>query len=205
MKKIVGLVLILAGLALGFFGLPSLMKGNSPAALLSNLQSGNNKAVTEKLSNIASNSVIEYDYTNAVKLKSSEKFMKKISIPFTDKNIVMIYDGKMKIGADVSELDAKVDKDVSGNINSVTIKLPKVEITSNEINRQSISFPVEKATILNRVKNSDYDELEKTAKEKIENTVKSSSVMTEAEQALKDNISGYLRGLYGEDVEVVFN
>ena len=204
MKKIVGLVLILAGLALGFFGLPSIMNGGSPADLLSNLQNGNDKEVTEKLSNIASNSVIQYDYTNAVKLKSSEKFMEKISIPFTSKDIVMIYDGKMKIGADISEVEAKVDKSATGDINGVTVTLPKVEITSNEINRQSIAFPVEKSTILNRVKNSDYDELEKTAKEKIENSVKSSAVMTQAEQALKDNITGYLRGLYGEDVEVIF-
>ena len=28
--------------------------------------------------------------------------------------------------------------------------------------------------------------------------------MTQAEQALKDNITGYLHGLYGEDVEVIF-
>ena len=77
MKKIVGLVLILAGLVLGFFGLPSILNNDSPAALLSKLQSGNDKAVTEKLSNIASNSVIEYDYTNAVKLNSTEKLFKK--------------------------------------------------------------------------------------------------------------------------------
>lgn len=204
MKKIVGLVLILAGLALGFFGLPSLFNGGSPTELLSNLQKGNDKAVTEKLSNIASNSVIEYDYTNAVKLNSNEKFMKKITIPFTSKNIVMIYDGKMKIGADISEIEAKVDKGATGNINGITVTLPEVKINSNEIDRKSISFPVEKATILNGLKNSDYDELESTAKEKIEASVSASSVMTQAEQALKDNITGYIHGLYGEDVEVVF-
>ena len=205
MKKIVGLVLILAGLVLGFFGLPSILNNDSPAALLSKLQSGNDKAVTEKLSNIASNSVIEYDYTNAVKLNSTEKLFKKVSIPFTSKKVVMIYDGKMKIGAEISEVEAKVDKGTDGTVSSVSIVLPEVEITSNEIDRNSIAFPVEKSGLLNGIKNSDYDELEKTAKEKIENSVKASSVMTQAEQALKDNITGYLHGLYGEDVEVVFN
>ena len=205
MKKIVGLALILAGLVLGFFGLPSILNNNSPAALLSKLQSGNEKAVTEKLSNIASNSVVQYDYTNAVTLNSTEKLFKKVSIPFTSKKVVMIYNGKMKIGADISEVEAKVDKDSSGKVNNIAIVLPKVDITSNEIDRKSISFPVEKSGLLNGVKNSDYDELEKTAKDKIESSVKASSVMTQAEQTLKDNITGYLHGLYGEDVEVVFN
>ncbi len=50
---------------------------------------------------------------------------------------------------------------------------------------------------------SDYDEAEKEGRSEIEKAVKSSSAITEAEQNLKDSISGFLQGLYGEDVEIV--
>jgi hypothetical protein len=88
MKKIVGLVLILAGLALGFFGLPSLLKGGSPDEILNSLQGGKDEAIVEKITNIAENSVIEYDYTNAAVFESNEKLFEKIKIPFAKKKIL---------------------------------------------------------------------------------------------------------------------
>ena len=137
-------------------------------------------------------------------MSDKEKLFKKISVPFGSKNIVMTYDGKMKIGADVSEINAEVGKDAEGNVETVAITLPDVEITSNEIDRDSIDFPVEKGTIINKLKNSDYDELETKAEAEIEKSVKESNVMKEAQAELQATLKGYIQGLYGEDVEVSF-
>jgi hypothetical protein len=116
----------------------------------------------------------------------------------------MKYDGKMKIGADMSGIEAEAEKDASGNVKSVSVTIPEIVITSNEVDRDSITFPVEKSTIINKIKSSDYDDLETNAREKIEKAVKASNTMDQAEEKLKENITGYLHGLYGKDVEVTF-
>lgn len=203
MKKIVGLVLILAGLVIGFFGIPSIVNNSSPEAILSSLKSGNEKAVTEKVSEIAEASTVQYEYSNAVKLSDKDTFIKKIKLPFAAKTIVMMYDGVMKLGADASKMEVSVDKGVTGEIKHVTVTCPPIEITSHEIYRDSIQLIV-KDSIIKQQKASDYDELDKKGRKEIEKAVKESSAMNEAEQYLKDSISGFLVGLYGEDVEIEF-
>lgn len=203
MKKLVGLALILAGLVLGLFGLPMMMNGGSPNNILDNLRNNEN-TVTEKLTDIAEASVLEYDYSNAIVLNDYKKIFKtKIKIPFTGKKLVVTYDGKMKLGADVSKLEISIDKK-GGKVSSVEITMPEIVITSHEIDRSSMAFPIEKSSLINSIKTADLDEIEQKAKDEIEKDVKGSSVMKEAEQEFKESVTGYLTALYGEEVEVVF-
>ena len=203
MQKIVGLALILAGLIIGFFGIPSIVNNNSPDAILNNLKSGNEKAVTEKVSEIAETSTVQYEYSNAVNLSENDLFINPLKLPFATKTIVMMYDGVMKLGADASKMEVSIDKGTSGNVKSITVKCPPVEITSHEIDRDSIQI-IAKDTIFKQQKASDYDEAEKKGRSEIEKAVKTSGAMKEAEQYLKDSISGFLLGLYGEDVAIKF-
>ena len=140
MKKIVGLALILAGLVIGFFGIPSIVNNNSPEAILDGLKNGNEKAVTEKISEIAEASTVQYEYSNAVKLSDKDTFIKKIKLPFAAKTIVMMYDGVMKLGADASKMEVSIDKGTNGDVKSITVTCPPVKITSHEIDRDSIQI-----------------------------------------------------------------
>lgn len=203
MKKIIGIVFIIAGLAIGYFCIPSMSK-DSPAEILENLKSGNEEAITEELSTIAEASVLEYDYTNAASWNENEQFLKKVNIPFTSNVLVMMYDGKIKIGADVSQLGVEVTKNGEGDVQKVEVSVPDVQITSHEIDRDSIEFPVEKSSPLNKLKNKEIDELEETARSEMEENVEKNGTMDEAEKELKKSITGYLQGLYGENVEVNF-
>jgi len=65
MKKILGLVLIICGLALGFFGIPSVIGNSTFDDMISKAKSGDEGAVTEKLSYIAELSVLDFKYSNA--------------------------------------------------------------------------------------------------------------------------------------------
>ena len=129
---------------------------------------------------------------------------KDIKIPLSEKEIVMIYDGKLKIGADVSKIKAEVDKGVTGEVKAVKVTLPEVKITSSEINRDTIKFSKESNGILNSIDNSDYDNLENKGKTEIEKTVKKSEVMNTAKLELEKTIKGYIKALYGNDVDVSF-
>lgn len=203
MKKILFVIIMIVGLGIGFVGIPSIA-GSSFDAVASKLQSGDEKAVTQKIQEIAEMNVVEYDYTNAVNLDDDAKLKKKLSLPFTSKEVVMTYDGIMKIGADMSQIEVNVDKSDNGNVNSVTITIPELEITSNEIDRDSMSFPVEKGSLINKITTEDYDELEKKAYSEIEKFVKKSGTLENARTEMEEVLTGYVKGLFGEDVEVYF-
>ena len=203
MKKILAIILIIVGLGFGYFVLPSMLSGTI-GSILDGINNGDEAAITEKISDVAEESVLEYNYTNAVKLKDARKMFKDIKIPLSEKEIVMIYDGKLKIGADVSKIKAEVDKGATGEVKAVKVTLPEVKITSSEINRDTIKFSKESNGILNSIDNSDYDNLENKGKTEMEKTVKKSEVMNTAKLELEKTIKGYIKALYGNDVDVSF-
>ena len=163
MKKILGLVLIICGLGLGFFGIPSVIGNNSIDDMISRVKSGDEGAVTEKLSYIAELSVLDFKYSNATSITDKleiENFKKKINIPFTKKQIVMTYDGDIKLGVDADKITVNINKGSGGAVDEVTVGLPPIKITSNNIDRDSISYPLEKNNILNNIKSDDYAKME---------------------------------------------
>ena len=207
MKKLLGLVLIVAGLGIGFFGIPSVLGNVSFNEAVSKLKSGDDGAVTEKVSYIAELSVLDFKYTNATSITDSHKieaFSKKVNLPFTKKAIVMVYDGDIKIGVDADEITVEVDKGSGDKVTAVTVGLPPMKITSNDIDRDSIRYPLEKNNILNNIETEDYAKMEEDGKEKMAKAVESNGAMDRAREELKTTITGYLTALYGEDVKITF-
>lgn len=207
MKKLLGLVLIVAGLGIGFFGIPSVLGNVSFNEAVSKLKSGDDGAVTEKVSYIAELSVLDFKYTNATSITDSHKieaFSKKVNLPFTKKAIVMVYDGDIKIGVDADEITVEVDKGSGDKVTAVTVGLPPMKITSNDIDRDSIRYPLEKNNILNNIETEDYAKMEEDGKEKMAKAVESNGAMDRAREELKTTITGYLTALYGDDVKITF-
>lgn len=207
MKKLLGLVLIIAGLGIGFFGIPSVLGNTSFDEAVSKLKSGDSGAVTEKVSYIAELSVLDFKYTNATSITDKNEikaFSKKVKVPFTKKAIVMVYNGEIKIGVDADEITVEVDKGSDDKVTAVTVGLPPMKITSNDIDRDSIKYPLEKNNILNNIKTEDYAKMEKDGKAKMAKAVESNGAMDRAREELKTTITGYLTALYGDNVEITF-
>jgi len=207
MKKLLGLVLIIAGLGIGFFGIPSVLGNTSFDEAVSKLKSGDNGAVTEKVSYIAELSVLDFKYTNATSITDKNEikaFSKKVKVPFTKKAIVMVYNGEIKIGVDADEITVEVDKGSDDKVTAVTVGLPPMKITSNDIDRDSIRYPLEKNNILNNIKTEDYAKMENDGKKKMAKAVESNGAMDRAREELKATITGYLTALYGDNVEITF-
>ena len=207
MKKLLGLGLIIAGLGIGFFGIPSVLGNTSFDEAVSKLKSGDSGAVTEKVSYIAELSVLDFKYTNATSITDKNEikaFSKKVKVPFTKKAIVMVYNGEIKIGVDADEITVEVDKGSDDKVTAVTVGLPPMKITSNDIDRDSIKYPLEKNNILNNIKTEDYAKMEKDGKAKMAKAVESNGAMDRAREELKTTITGYLTALYGDNVEITF-
>ena len=207
MKKLLGLVLIICGLGIGFFGIPSVIGNNAWNDVISNVKSGDEGAVTEKLSDIAELSVLDFKYSNATSITDSreiDNFKKKVNIPFTKKQIVMTYDGDIKLGVDADKITVDISKNSAGAVEEITVGLPPIKITSNDIDRDSIKYPLEKNNILNNIKSEDFAQMEEDGKAKMAEAVSTNGAMDRAKEELKTTITGYLTAMYGDDVTISF-
>lgn len=207
MKKILGLVLIVCGLGIGFFGIPSVIGSNAMNDVISKVKNGDENAVTEKLSYIAELSVLDFKYSNATSITDSievDRFKENFDIPFTKKQIVMVYDGDIKLGVDADKITVDISKGAGGTIEEVTVGLPPIKITSNDIDRDSIDYPLEKNNILNKIKSEDYAKMEEDGKAVMAEAVSKNGAMGRAKEELKTTITGYLTAMYGEETKVTF-
>ena len=206
MKKLPALIVIVCGLCLGFFGIPSLTGNAAWKDLTSGVKSGNSEAVMGQLTEIAEWSVMDFKYSNVEKITDSKEIKNLkdgLKIPFTSKTIVMTYDGDIKIGVDADKITVDVEK--SGlKVKAVKVGLPPMKITANDIDRDTIKYPLEKNNILNGIKNEDHVKLEEKGKETMAAEVEKNGTMEKAREKLKGDISAYLTALYGQDVEVKF-
>ena len=69
----------------------------------------------------------EYIYTNADKRESTEKWLWGIDRPFSGNSLLVTYDGTIKAGVDLSQVEITVDEDA----HTITVILPPSEITDN--------------------------------------------------------------------------
>lgn len=207
MKKLLGLVLIICGLGIGFFGIPSIIGDTTFNEVISKVKAGDETAVTEKVSEIAELSVLDFKYSNATSItdnRTIEKYKKKVNIPFTKKSIVMTYDGDIKIGVDADKITVDVTKGSGDIIEEINVGLPPLKITSNDIDRDSIKYPLEKNNILNNITSEDYANMEEDGKATMAEAVANNGAMDRAKEELKLTITGYLTAMYGDDVKITF-
>lgn len=166
------------------------------------------RIVTDELQKIAELTVMEYDYKNAtdiqdiLKLGNADKF----SIPIlpTKKQIIMIYEGKIRIGVDAAELGINVDTAADGSIRKIIMTLPETKILSHEMNRKSFDYPLERPGFLNGISTEDYNLLEATARDQIEERVKAGNLFDKADEQLKEVLTRYLAAVHGSGVKVEF-
>lgn len=114
-----------------------------------------------------------------------------------------MYDGDIKIGVDAEKITVDVEKSGS-TVNSITVGIPPMMITANDIDRDSIRYPLEKNNILNDIDSDDYAQMEEEGKAKMAEAVNQNGAMDRAKEELKTAITGYLTALYGEDVKINF-
>ena len=214
------LAVMIAGLLLGFFLIPAdfgnfrgaggTRTGGTGTSSAGTLTVGTgagdaDRVVTDELRKIAELTVMEYDYKDAVNFKDGLKIGQiSIPIPLTQKEAVMTYEGRIRIGIDAKELEIRTDSGADGSIRKVTMMVPEIKILSHEMDRESFDLILEKSGIMNGISTDDYNLLETTARERIEERVRSSDLFERAEEQLKEVLTRYLAALHGSGVKVEF-
>ncbi len=213
------LAMMVVGLLMGFFLIPAdLGIPGGPGVIAKNQKtvSGDTvsteigagdagRIVTDELQKIAELTVMEFDYKDAVNYKDALKLGEfSVPIPLTQKEAVMTYEGKIRIGIDAKQLGIDVDAASDGSVRKITVTVPETKILSHEMDRKSFNFILEKSGIMNEISTEDYNVLEKTAREQIEARVAESDLFDRAGVQLEEALSGYLAALHGSGVKVEF-
>ena len=163
------------------------------------------RIVTDEVRKIAELTVMEFDYKDAVNYRDGLKVGQfSVPLPLTRKEAVMTYEGKIRIGIDAKELAIQAETGSGGGIRKVTVTVPEVRILSHEMDRDSFDFILEKSGFMNGISTDDYNLLENTAREKIEERVANSDLFDKAETQLEETLTGYLAAVHGSSVKVEF-
>ena len=118
-------------------------------------------ALTQKIRDINELAVSEYDYTKVGKFSNSLKF-NGWTVPLTQKSFLITYEGKLKAGVDLSDVQIKKTE------NKIIVKTSAVKILSNEIDEDSIKVYDETKNIFNQISITDYKTFAKEQKVKLE-------------------------------------
>lgn len=183
-KKAIGGVIsiILVGLLIFYLGVRYASNANEPKITSTGL--------TQTLQNIEELATVQYNYTKVGKFSNSLQF-NGWNIPLTQKNFLITYDGSLRAGIKMNQIEVKV----LGN--NIKIILPKAEILSNEIDESSIEVYDESANIFNPIKIDDYTTFALEQKKLVEQEAIENKMLEEAEVKAQRTILNYVTLLPG--------
>ncbi|MDD3428992.1 MAG: DUF4230 domain-containing protein [Oscillospiraceae bacterium] len=154
--------------------------------------------VEEQLQGLSELVTVKYIYSSVGKYETSKDFY-GYTIPFTKKSFLLTYNGIIKAGIDLSLVNVKISE------NRVLIILPTPQVSSHEIDQNSIQVFDESTNLFNTIKIEDFagfcaDEKDKNEARAIEN-----GLLTDASEEAGKVITQFLRtsSLLSEDTEIV--
>ncbi len=186
LKRRAILVLILIAVVAGAFFLGGVMAGrNSQPQITSSL-------LGQRLSAIQELATQEYHYTNMGRFQNQLDFY-GWKVPFTTKSFIVAYDGVIKAGVDLSELQVEV----SGKTISVT--LPEGKILSHDIDEDSLEVFDETKNIFNPIQIQDYTGFTADQKTSMEQRAIDEGLLTAASERARTVVEEFLSAFPGAE------
>lgn len=155
--------------------------GEEPTQISSDL-------LSQQIQSISELATVEYNYTNMGKFENQATFY-GWKVPFTTKSFIISYDGKIKVGIDMSLVDVKINK------KKIDISVPKAKILSHEIDEKSIEVFDETKNIFNQISITDYNQFAIDQKDKMESSVKEKGLIEEAQEKAETTIQTFIKSL----------
>ena len=155
--------------------------------------------ITESIMQIMQLSTLEYNYTDVVSYKESSKY-KNFVIPFTEKRFMIKYNGYIKAGSDLSNIEIDIP-----DPETIHVTINHSIITDNVINEEDLYVYDEKGSIFNNLKIADVYEILVEKKQETEHKLLETGFLQEADQRSKDLITQLLKAMKFENIVIRFN
>ena len=143
-----------------------------------------NSLVSDRLTALQELVTTEYIYTNSGKYENRNQITiigQDIGIPFTAKRFIVAYDGRIKVGVDLSQARVEVNE----TARAVTVTLPKSQIVSHETFEDTLVVLDETNNVFNPISIENYNEFVSGQKADMEQKAIGRGVLTNADAEAK--------------------
>ena len=130
---------------------------------------------------------VAYYYTSMGRFENQVDFY-GWKVPFTAKSFIVSYDGVIKAGVDLSQVQVEVDEIRQ----AVTVRLPASRILSHEIPEDSIEVFVESDTLFNRITIEVYTGFTLDQKKAMEQRAEDNGLLTSADEKARAAVESLL-------------
>lgn len=130
---------------------------------------------------------VAYYYTSMGRFENQVDFY-GWKVPFTAKSFIVSYDGVIKAGVDLSQVQVEVDEIRQ----AVTVRLPGSQILSHEIPEDSIEVFDESDNLFNRITIEDYTGFTLDQKKAMEQRAEDNGLLTSADEKARTAVESLL-------------
>ena len=130
---------------------------------------------------------VAYYYTSMGRFENQVDFY-GWKVPFTAKSFIVSYDGVIKAGVDLSQVQVEVDEIRQ----AVTVRLPASRILSHEIPEDSIEVFDESDNLFNRITIEDYTGFTLDQKKAMEQQLEDNALFTSADYKARAAVESLL-------------
>lgn len=142
----------------------------------------------QRLAEIQELATQEYHYTNMGRFQNQLDFY-GWKVPFTTKSFIVAYDGVIKAGVDLSQVEVTVqDK-------TITVTLPEGKILSHEIDENSLEVFDETKNIFNPIRIEDYTGFTADQRASMEERATEEGLLTAASERARTLVEQFIAAL----------
>ncbi len=157
------------------------------------------ETVVKTVNEIGELASIEYNYQTVGKFENSQE-VNGFVIPFTEKNFLAIYDGRVKAGFNLEEIEVIVDEADK----TIIILMPQAKILSHEVFEDTFEVYDQNNNIFNPIDPEDSNNLKLDTKQDLEDNLIKDGFLQEATLNAENVISKYILSLISEEYTVTF-
>lgn len=148
-----------------------------------------------RLAEISELASVTYTYTNMAQFENSDDFY-GMKIPFTTKKFILSYDGTIKAGIDLGDVEIEVRD------NDVTVTLPEAEILAHEIDADSVEIFDEKTSIFNPFTIEDFTAFQAAQREVMEEKALQRGLLAQAREKAGNSVRLMLASVLPEEAQL---
>ena len=171
---IIAIVVVICFIAFLFFRIGGMFPGGLPE--ISNASVVNISNLEHKITSIGELATLQFDYRNVIHEQDSHA-IGNWNLPFTQKTYIIVVEGTIKVGIDISDVDVRVSEDTK----VVSITLPRARVLSHEMHEDRTEVLEESSGLFNRVKIEDWSTLSITQKQEMEEKISDLDIFARSE------------------------
>lgn len=152
----------------------------------------------KKILSLGELTTLKYQYKNIISYEDSKQ-LKGLELPFTTKSFLIVYEGYIKAGVDLKNIDIRISQE-----DQIVLTLPSAQFTDNVINEEDVVVYDEKSGLFNKIKIQEVFERLEKEKKKMEKELQEKGFLLEANAQAEKLLLALLKEMGFNDIDMNF-